>query len=146
MQMKRDDVFPSKYYRGGDFEQPKVLVIESIRLESLKQPNGETTTKPVAYFKGAKKSLVLNRTNWDVIADIVGRDDTDTWPGTRVELYSVTQEVRRNAGLRSHPLARDRTATREQAAGHESKTAEAARCRRPRRRRNPVYQVRIFQC
>ena len=91
--MKRDDVFPSKYFRGADFAQPKVLTIDVVHMELLKT-NGKEESKPVAYFKKAKKALVLNRTNFDAITDIAGDDDYDNWPDTRIELYSVMQEVR----------------------------------------------------
>ena len=31
---------------------------------------------------------MLNRTNWDRIALAAGTDDTDEWPGVKVQLYT----------------------------------------------------------
>jgi hypothetical protein len=91
--MKRDDAFPSKYLRGGDFDQPQIVTIEKVRSEPMRE-NGKEVMKPVAYFKGVEKGLVLNITAWDSITDIVGDDDTQSWPNHRVELYSIPVEVK----------------------------------------------------
>jgi hypothetical protein len=45
------------------------------------------------YFRGGTKALVLNLTNWDAVADIAG-DDTDGWPGQRIEVFPTTTELR----------------------------------------------------
>ncbi len=91
--MKKDDVFPSKYFKGSDLPEPKVVTIEIVKNEVFKN-TGKEETKPVVYFKKTKKCLILNRTNWDSICDITGKDDMDDWPGQRIELYSKMQEVR----------------------------------------------------
>ena len=39
------------------------------------------------YFKNAKKALPLNATNYDSISAIVGDDDTESWPGHKIELF-----------------------------------------------------------
>ena len=46
--------------------------------------------KRSSYFKGAKKTLPLNATNWDAVAAATGEDDTDRWPGHAIELYPTT--------------------------------------------------------
>jgi hypothetical protein len=57
-------------------------------IETLKNKNGEDT-KTVLYFREIKKVLPLNRTNWDLCADICG-DDSDDWPGHQIEIYPTT--------------------------------------------------------
>jgi hypothetical protein len=85
--MKRDDVFPSKYLKASDLNgKPVVLTIESAPLELLKNPEGQEQHKVVLYFRGAKKALPLNVTNFDSVAEICG-GDTEDWPGGKVELY-----------------------------------------------------------
>ena len=85
--MQKDDVFPSKYLKHTDLQgKPAATTIESAVLETLKSPEGKTQDKVVLYFAGAKKSLPLNVTNFDAVADICGVD-TDDWPGCRIELY-----------------------------------------------------------
>jgi hypothetical protein len=92
---KRDDVFPSKYLRASDLNgKPLVVVIASAELETMKTPEGKMQPKTVLTFRGIKKSLPLNRTNWDKVADITGKDDSDDWPGDRLELFPTTTEMK----------------------------------------------------
>jgi len=91
--MKRDDVFPSKYLKVADLAgKPVVVTIERAVLETLKSTEGKEQDKIVLYLKGTKKSFPLNLTNWDAVADIAG-DDTDDWPGHRIELYPTTTQM-----------------------------------------------------
>jgi hypothetical protein len=91
---KRDEVFPSKYLKAGDLKgTPITVTIVSAPIETLKTPDGREDTKTVLYFCGAKKNLPLNRTNWDAVANICG-DDSDDWPGHKIELYPATTEMK----------------------------------------------------
>ena len=85
--MQRDEVFPSKYLKCADLNgKPVVVSIASAPLEPLKSADGKTQNKTVLYFLNAKKTLPLNLTNWDAVAEICG-DDTEDWPGNKIELY-----------------------------------------------------------
>ena len=85
--MKKDDVFPSKYLKCYDLQgRPITVTIERAPLETLKSPDGKEQDKIVLYFRGAKKALPLNVTNWDACAEICG-EDTEDWPGHQIELY-----------------------------------------------------------
>jgi hypothetical protein len=86
--MKRDEIFPSKYLKASDLNKPIVVTIDSAPLELLKNPEGREQNKTVLYFKGAKKALPLNVSNWDAVAAICG-EDTDDWPGGKIELYAA---------------------------------------------------------
>src|SRR5262245_25754323 len=89
--MKRDDLFPSKYLKCADLKgKPRVVEIEQAPIETLKNPKGEEQRKVVLYFKGAKKTLPLNLTNFDAVAEITGSDETNDWLGTKIELYPAT--------------------------------------------------------
>jgi hypothetical protein len=90
---KLDDVFPSKFLKGGDLSKPITLTIERTPLEPLKSSDGKEQIKTVLYFVGAKKGLVLNKTNWCAIADITGDDDSDNWPGHKIELYPTKTQM-----------------------------------------------------
>jgi hypothetical protein len=86
--MKKSDVFPSRYLKCDDLKgKPITVTIERAPLETLKSPDGKEQTKIVLYFRGAKKGLPLNVTNWDACADACGVDDTDGWPGHQIELH-----------------------------------------------------------
>ena len=89
--MKRDDLFPSKYLKCADLKgRPRVVEIENAPVETLKNQKGEEQRKVVLYFKSTKKSLPLNLTNYDSVAAIAGTDETNEWPGTKLELYPTT--------------------------------------------------------
>jgi hypothetical protein len=90
--MRRDEVFPSKYLKASDLSNPIVVTIESAPLEVLKNPEGREQHKTVLYFRGAKKALPLNVTNWDDVAEICG-EDTDDWPGNKIELYATKTQM-----------------------------------------------------
>ena len=91
--MKKDEVFPSKYLKAADLGgKPLVVTIDRAVLETLKSPEGKSQEKTVVSFRGLKKTLPLNLTNWNSIADICG-DDTDDWPGHQIELYPTTTEM-----------------------------------------------------
>ena len=84
--MNIDTAFPSKYLKAADLNNRNFqVVIANIQLEDV-----GTVEKPdrkmVAYFTGAQKGLVLNRTNAEAIALVHGRE-TDSWIGKTIELY-----------------------------------------------------------
>lgn len=82
--MKISEEFPSKYLKAADLQGREVRVtIGNVEREKM----GDDT-KPVVYFKGKEKGVVLNKTNSNVIADAYG-DDTDDWFGQDVILLSV---------------------------------------------------------
>jgi hypothetical protein len=92
---KRDDVFPSKYLKAADLNgDPLVVTIVSAPLETLKNPEGKEQTKTVLYFRGTKKLLPLNVTNWDAVADVTGESDSENWAGCKIELYPATTEMK----------------------------------------------------
>jgi hypothetical protein len=84
--MKISEAYPSKFLRSGDVGDNQLrLRISHVDLEDVAQ--GEDP-KPVLYFLGKTKGMVMNRTNSKVIAEAYG-DDTDTWQGREIILYST---------------------------------------------------------
>jgi hypothetical protein len=82
--------FPSKYVAASDLDgQPKNLTIERVDWEKVGQAGDQ---RWVAYFKGATKGCVLNKTNCTAIAKIAGSTDTDDWVGVQVQLYPAEVE------------------------------------------------------
>ena len=91
---KLNDFFPSRYFNADDFAlHPAVFEISNIQVETFKQKDGTVADKPIAYFQGQRKSLILNKTNFKAIATIAGAQDTDEWPGTSIELYAAVVSV-----------------------------------------------------
>ncbi|MGI9489305.1 MAG: hypothetical protein ACR2RF_26140 [Geminicoccaceae bacterium] len=84
--MKMSQAFPSKYLKAADLDNRRfTLTMARVEMESI---NENEHPKPVLYFEGAEKGMVLNQTNGMMIASLYG-DDTDRWPGQRVELYTA---------------------------------------------------------
>ena len=101
--MNINTVFPSDYLKAIDIPTGRrvMVTIESVAVEKL--GDGE---KPVVYFRGKEKGLVLNKTNANMIIEIVGSEETEDWSGAQIVLYSarVDFQGRRVDALRvDHP-------------------------------------------
>jgi len=83
--MKSNDVFPSKYLKAADLDEDVELTIRSVVLEELKGEHGEAEQKPICYFQEGEKGLLLNKTNWNTLAQLFG-DESDDWPGKTITL------------------------------------------------------------
>jgi hypothetical protein len=93
LQMRKEDLFPSKYLKCEDLNgKLMVVTIKAAPVETLKSPDGKSQEKAVLYFAELKKCLPLNLTNFDSVADIAG-DDTDGWVGTKVELHPAKTQM-----------------------------------------------------
>jgi hypothetical protein len=89
----RNELFPSKYLSAGDLKGKSiVLTIEKVT-QDLLEANGEKRLKPIVSFVGATKTLVLNATNYDRIADLHG-DETNNWGGKKITVYPDVVDVR----------------------------------------------------
>jgi hypothetical protein len=83
--MNINQVFPRKYAIGQDIDgkQP-TLAIRAVTLEQMGESHEK---KPVIWFTGAKKGVVLNKTMARAIAELYG-PETDSWTGKYVTLYA----------------------------------------------------------
>jgi hypothetical protein len=80
--MKAADIFPGKYLRAADIHGKEPIVkIDRVAIETL----GDES-KPVLYFHGKEKGVVMNKTNWDAVVELTGEDDSDAWQGAKVRL------------------------------------------------------------
>lgn len=84
--MNINQVFPSKYIAAADLNGQQVAVtIERVAMEPVAQ---NEPPKPVLYFQGKKKGMVLNKTNAANIATMYG-PETDGWIGKAITLFST---------------------------------------------------------
>lgn len=93
--MKMNDAFPSKYLKAEDLEEGDMVVtISDVRFEEFKDPKTQRPdNKPVISFEGKdSKPMVLNKTNYKAITQVVGSDDTNDWGGKKVALYATEVE------------------------------------------------------
>lgn len=80
------EVYGGTYLTGADLAgKSHRLSIEAVAVEEV---GDDRERKLVVAFVGAKKNLVLNKTNASALVSAFG-DDTDAWPGNTVELFTV---------------------------------------------------------
>lgn len=90
--MKIGSAFPSKYLKAADLNGARILVtIDRVAAQDVGQV-GSKEIKPVLYFKGKEKGLVLNKTNARKITAIAGTDETDSWTGKQIVIYPTETE------------------------------------------------------
>lgn len=77
-------LFPSKFVAAHDLcGQDVAVVMAGIKVEKV---GADEEQRPVIYFQGMAKGLVLNRTNARRIEQLYGAD-TDAWMGKPITLY-----------------------------------------------------------
>jgi hypothetical protein len=92
--MNRDELFPSKFFKAADLGgKPLTVTIKAAAVEVLNSPQGGgQQDKLLLSFVNQPKKLVCNVTNYNSISDLHG-DETDNWPGKRIELYPTKASV-----------------------------------------------------
>jgi len=85
-----NSAFPSKFLKASDLNGSAVNVkISGVKVESVGQGQ---ESKPVVYFAGKQKGMVLNKTNAGKIANIAGSQDTDDWVDVTVQIFPTETE------------------------------------------------------
>jgi hypothetical protein len=77
----------SKYLKKEDLPQPMLVTMADIKEINLAMEGGKPDMKYALYFEELDKPMVLNSTNGQLIAKIVGSDETDDWAGKQIVLY-----------------------------------------------------------
>ena len=79
-----DDFYPSKWLKAADLGDRDVTVV----IKGLREEEVGDDLKPVLFFEGTDKGLVLNKTNFETIAHLHGKN-SDGWGGARIELFAT---------------------------------------------------------
>lgn len=80
--MNVNEAFPSDYLKAVDLQGREVpVIINQVQMETIGSDH-----KPVLYFMGKQKGIVLNKTNSMNIASVYG-PETEAWTGKPVILY-----------------------------------------------------------
>ena len=75
-------LYPSTYLKAADLAGKAAKVtIRAVVMEKI-----GSDIKPVLYFQGKEKGMVLNKTNGMTIAQAYGHD-TDDWAGGNIEVF-----------------------------------------------------------
>ena len=100
--MRVREMFQKEFLAAEDLESGDVtLTIHSVAAEDMRNAKGGTETQFVVQFqemvdRNAKdstklnKRLVLNVTNANTIAKVVGSTEADDWPGSKITLFATT--------------------------------------------------------
>jgi hypothetical protein len=100
--MRISGAFPSDYLRAADLQGQKLL----LKMSRVEMRDMGEEVKPVLFFEGKEKGLVLNKTNANTIATAYG-DETGDWVGAEIVLFETPVEYQgqRRPGIRcSVPL------------------------------------------
>lgn len=80
-----NDSFPSNYLKATDLKG-RAIVVQMDRVEF--EPVGQKKEmKPVLYFAGKEKGIVLNKTNANKIMELTGSPVTEDWKGVSIVIY-----------------------------------------------------------
>lgn len=80
--MNINDAFPSKYLKASDIEGNPTVTIADVVEEEVGR---DKEVRPVLYFHGEEKGIILNKTNATNIAKLYGYE-TDGWINKTVQL------------------------------------------------------------
>ncbi len=80
--------FPSKYLNKEDLSNKAwPVTISHVKFENVAPEDKPQETKPVLYFTGAERGLVLNITNNNALILMLGKDDS-MWANQQIELFN----------------------------------------------------------
>ena len=79
-----NELYPSKYLKSDDLQgQRLTLQVAALKVEDV----AENEFKPVLYFNGKQRGLVLNKTN-AMLCGATWGEDYATWSGQWLELFA----------------------------------------------------------
>ena len=77
-----------RYLSVGDFDGDKDIIVQIKDVKAGDVTNAQgTQTKQLLYFEGNVKPMVLNTTNMQRIAKVVGSPYFDEWVGHKIQIY-----------------------------------------------------------
>ncbi len=84
------EYFPSAYLKASDLKgaQP-IVTIDRVEYEAVGR---QKDMKPIVYFAGKEKGLVLNKTNCNKIVEIAQSPVTEDWTGVQIQLFATMVE------------------------------------------------------
>lgn len=90
--MNMKQAFPSNYLKAADIPEDTPVTVRMDRVEMDDVgAKGKKEMKPVLFFIGKEKGLVLNKTNTNTISAAYG-DDSENWHGKPIQIYRTETE------------------------------------------------------
>ena len=89
--MNINDCFPSTFLKAYDLQgKTPTVTIDRVEFQQVRSGRtGTTETKPIVYFTGKGKGLLLNKTNARAILAIARTPITEDWRGVAITLYAT---------------------------------------------------------
>ena len=97
--------FPTKYLQKADFAQPKLVTVDTVAMENVALDSQPAEMKPVLYFKGSPKGMILNKTNANICTALWG-NMTENWTGRQIVAYddvTIQYQGKLVGGIRLRP-------------------------------------------
>jgi hypothetical protein len=93
--MQLNDIFPKRYARAEELQGKEVtLTIARVVAEKMRpNPKAPEVQKLVAYFREARKGVVMSKSLAYQIADILGSEETDDWAGKIITLTTEWMDM-----------------------------------------------------
>ena len=80
--------FDYRFLSGEELPGEIIVTIERVTTEEAFNPSSNSKEQVLAvYFKGAKKGIVLNKTNAKAITKVVGSPYQEDWIGEKIIIY-----------------------------------------------------------
>ena len=101
--------FPTKYLQKSDFAQPRLVTVDTVTMENVALDSQPQEMKPVLYFKGNPKGMILNKTNANVCMALWGAETTH-WQGKQIVAYddvTIQYQGKLVGGIRLRPRQKD---------------------------------------
>ena len=101
-----DELYGGKYLTAADIKNPRTAKIERVEHTEFSRAGEPVRKKAVVHFMGAKKPMVLNKTNAFTIASAFSKD-FNAWIGKQVRIQAemVNFAGKSTQGLRVYPIA-----------------------------------------
>ena len=86
-----NDAFPSTFLKAYDLKgKTPTVTIDRVEFQQVRGGRtGAVETKPIVYFTGKGKGLLLNKTNARAILAIARTPITEDWRGVAITLYAT---------------------------------------------------------
>ncbi len=107
--MNINDAFPSQYLKADDLGTNRPIVtIDRVEMEEVGDGR-----KPILYFTGKQRGMVLNKTNKERLVEFLGSTETDDWHGKRIQLVveKVDYAGKRVPAIRIHEVSAPKKVT-----------------------------------
>lgn len=88
-----NELFKGKFLNAKDLDDEDMIVTIKRIVEEEVGQGDQKEDKWIVYFKGMEKGLVLNKTNANTLASLLG-DETDDWIGKQVTLCVMDVEFK----------------------------------------------------